>query len=105
MSVIQLNNGEVHNVFELKDIKDLVDKEVYEFIIENTAIEDNEELHEARVEIDDLESELGSNEERMRWVYNHLDDLLCDLDDIRIECEEDYDKIVRYIEECKSSLE
>lgn len=108
MSVIQLNNGEIHNVFELKDIKDLVDYEVYEFIVENTIKiqqEENEDtMYELNNEIHELENETEELKESMNWVYNHLNDLLEDMEEMHIE-ENDREDIIKYIKDCKSSLD
>lgn len=89
ISVIQLDNGEVHNIYELKDIKDFVDNDVYKFIEEIVGdIEDEREemeiSYELQNEIDDLNNEIHELEENINWTYNHLDDLLDKVEEISL---------------------
>lgn len=101
--VIQLDNGEVHNIYELKDIKELVDREVYNFIEETVGDieEDREEMessYELQDKVDDLELELHELKESINWTYNKLDDLLDEIEDVNLS------ELVNQIKECMNSL-
>lgn len=100
MSVIQLDNGEVHNIYELRDIKEFVDREVYDFIEENTIElkDDYEDINELYGEIDNLKGEVSSLEDSSDYCYNKLDDLYECIDDFNRE------EIKKQIKNCMNML-
>lgn len=86
--VIQLDNGEVINIYKIEEIRDYVDDELYKFILDqgNTLdLANLERIHELEVELEDAHTEMNCIQESLDSTKSIIDDIIDDIDDLSTE--------------------
>lgn len=84
--VVQLENGKIYNIFSIKDVKELIDPELFEAIVELT----NNKSDTLQDEVNNLETELNSYDSSCYGMRSAISEVT-----------EYIEKLVKYIEEAK----